>query len=230
MSFKNKSTVIYAVWTLDVWGDDGDWTVNDRRRAGSVSVRTDRQNKAGQWDVSNKALTRALVDGHYLAGQGMGYANYDASKLSIDGEDDGVLFVDDRRDGYPLLQREYERHHDVEEKSKGLFGEPSQENPLGFSIGGLSTSASVAVVAAGVAVVGGLGYWFYTRSQTAQQAAAALPVVQTTSQTSSLPVVQTTDQTPAPPNPAAYLPGWLNSEGASPGVDEPPNESAYPGT
>lgn len=181
MSFKHKSTVIYAVWTLDVWGDEEEWTVNDRRRAGSISVHTDRQNKAGQWDVSNSALTRALVKGSYLR------SGTRSRELDIDGEDDGIIFVGDAQTGEPVFQLEYERHHHIDEPSKGLFGE-SKPNPLSS----LSTGETVALVAAGVVVVGGLGYWLYSRSQPATQAAASanqLPVVQT-------PMPGTTDQVP----------------------------------
>jgi hypothetical protein len=184
MSFKNKASVLYRVFRLDVLGDDGEWTVNDRREAGSVSVKTDRQNKSGSWDVSNAALTRALVNGSYLTPRTR------SSDLDIDGEDDGVLFIDDAESGYPVLQLEYERHHDIEEKPKGLFGsEPraSKENPTG----GLSTGETVALVAAGAAVVGTIGYFIWKSTQTASQTAAAqLPVVTApVSNAQSLPVV-----------------------------------------
>src|SRR5271155_1021902 len=119
MSFANKCTVIYSVWSLDVWGDEGEWTVNDRRRVGSVSVRTDRQNKSGSWDISNGSLVKALVNGNYLV------SDCRTRDIEIDGEDDGVLFVDDAMDGIPVFQLEYERHHDIAEKPKGLFGEPT---------------------------------------------------------------------------------------------------------
>jgi hypothetical protein len=206
MGFENKATVIYSVWTLDVWGDDGDWTVNDRRRAGSISVRTDRQNKAGQWSVSNGAIVRALVNGSYLD-------NWVKPKdVIVDGEDDGVLFIDDAETGQPTLQLEYERHHDVEEKPKGLFSEPgareSQENPVSSSgLSSLSTAQTVGLVAVGVAVVGGISYWLYSKNQAAQAAqaaqsaqigAATLPVLQTSTQTpisapisGNFPIVQT---------------------------------------
>lgn len=208
MPFDSKSTVTYKVYSLDVYGDDGDWTVNDRRRAGSVSVRTDRQNKAG-WDVSNAALKRALVSGSYLEPR---------ARLDIDGEDDGVLFVDDAKDGYPLLQLEFEKVH--EEPAKGFFGEPaaegkspegrgrksqsrarsgalesSKENPTEGSKNalGLSTGATVALVAAGTIVVGGIGYWLYQRSQAAAQAQAPAQPATTPAQ---LPITGTTDQIP----------------------------------
>lgn len=221
MSFSYKSTVIYRVFVLDVWGDDGDWTVNDRREAGSVSVRTDRQNKAGQWDISNKALTRALIDGHYLADPGMGYANYSfslswtrrASKLSIDGEDDGVLFVDDARDGYPLLQLEYDRHHDVEEKPKGLFGEPSRENPVSDSSDSIS-GTTIALVAGGVVAFGLVGYLIYKNNQSSQVAANQLPVVQTPISPGPTPQEQSdaTDQIPP------FVPGDYGSGGGPGGT------------
>lgn len=168
MSFNNKATVIYKVWTLDVWGNAEDgFDVNDRREAGVISVKTDRHNKSGSWDISNKAIVRALVEGNYLRS---GHINDITREIDIDGEDDGVLNVDDNGTGEPLFQLEYERHHDIEEPSKGLFGEPvareSKENPLSS----LSTGETVALVAAGVVVVGGLGYWLYSRSQSAQSA------------------------------------------------------------
>jgi hypothetical protein len=206
MSFANRATVIYAVWNLDVLGDDGDWTVNDRRRAGSISVRTDRQNKAGQWDVSNKAMTRALKEGHYLASSGMGYASYDANKLSIDGEDDGVIFIDDQRDGYPLLQLEYERHHDIEEKPKGLFDEPkvsakamSKSNPLSS----LSTGEKVGIAAAGVAVVGLVGYFIWKSQQTSPAALAAAGTAPAT----MTPLPGAVDQVPP------FVPGFQQPTG-----------------
>jgi hypothetical protein len=257
MSFTNKCTVIYSVWTLDVWGDEDEWTVNDRSRAGSVSVRTDRQNKSGSWDISNRSLIRALIEGHYLE------PGLSTREVEIDGEDDGVLFVDSAMNGFPVLQLEYERHHDVEEKSKGLFGEPTreevgtdetQENPTGLAgfFSQLSTAQTVGLVAVGVAVVGGLAYWLYQQN-VAAQTAAGLPVVQTptTSPGANLPVVQTTAQlqqlpvagpsgtvptggepgqwVQPPPNPAAYPPAWLDQSGASPGVDEPQTGYSYPG-
>jgi hypothetical protein len=211
MPFDSKSTVTYKVYSLDVWGDDGDWTVNDRRRAGSVSVRTDRQNKAG-WDVSNAALKRALVSGSYLEPR---------ARLDIDGEDDGVLFVDDAKDGYPLLQLEFEKVH--EEPAKGFFGEPaaegesperrsrksqskarsgalenSKENPTEGSKNalGLSTGATVALVAAGTIVVGGIGYWLYQRSQNAAQTQAGTLPAQPAATPALPPITGTTDQIP----------------------------------
>ncbi len=257
MSFTNKCTVIYSVWTLDTpfaqvladtgWGDADEWIVNDRRRAGSVSVRTDRQNKSGNWDISNKALTRSLTEGHYLD------AWVTTKDIDIDGEDDGVLFVDDAESGMPTLQLEYERHHDIEQPSKGLFGEPTheelggeemretaetettQENPTGLAgfFSQLSTAQTVGLVAVGVAVVGGLAYWLYQQSAAAQTA-AGLPVVQTpTNNLNTLPVVQTPALPAAPVAQGEQLPvagpSGTVPTGGEPGqwVQPPPNPAAY---
>jgi len=193
MSFKNKSTVSYQVWSLDVWGDEGDWTVNDRSNIGAISVRTDRKNKDGSWSVSNKALTKALVEGHYLK------AGARSRDLDIDGEDDGVLNLDDSRDGYPVLQLEYASDHPVE--SGGLFSEGTvkltkrkpemtKENPAG-----MSNAEMIGLGVLGLAIVGGIGYWLYTRSQAAQTAAAGA------SNAAGLPVVYTNPSTPMLPSP-----------------------------
>jgi hypothetical protein len=200
MSFQHKSTVIYAVWSLDVWGDEEEWTVNDRRRAGSISVHTDRQNKSGSWDVSNAALTRALVKGSYLR------SGTRSRELDIDGEDDGIIFVGDAMTGEPVFQLEYERHHHIDEPSKGLFSE-SKENP----ISSLSTGETAALVAAGVVLFGGIGYWLYSRSQAASQ--AALPVVQT-----PVPGLTAQQQADAADQVPPFVPGDYGSGGGPGGV------------
>jgi hypothetical protein len=241
MSFKHKSTVIYQVWGLDVWGNEEDgWQVNDRWRMGAVSVRTDRQSKSGTWSPSNRVIVTALGRGDYLDPE-------EPSLLDIDGDDDGILFVDDATTGKPVLQLEYERHHHINEPSKGLFGSETQENPTGT---GLSTLQIAGLAAVGIAVVGGIGYWLYQQSQSAT--ATPLPSFPTPSPSANLPVVQTMaqigQQLPAagpsgtvptggepgqwvqpPPNPAAYPPAWLDQSGASPGVDEPQTGYSYPG-
>lgn len=189
MSFANKCTVVYRVWSLDVWSGEEEWTVNDRREVGVVSVRTDRQNKSGQWDVSNRALVKALNEGHFLRAH--------SNDVLIDGEDDGILNVDEIPEigARPLLQLEYERHHDVPEKSSGIFNEPgaksaketnmSRSNPLSS----LSTGEKVGIAAAGVAALGFVGYLIW-KSQQSASTAASLPVVQTpmpgTTQTGSV--------------------------------------------
>ena len=221
MSFKNKSTVSYQVWSLDVWGDEGDWTVNDRSNIGAVSVRTDQKNKDGSWSVSNKALTKALVEGHYLK------AGARSRDLDIDGEDDGVLNLDDSRDGYPVLQLEYASDHPVE--SGGLFsegmakeGKPemTKENPAG-----MSNAEMIGLGVLGLVVVGGIGYWLYTRSQAAQTAAAGastsagLPVVYTNPSTPMLPSPGTVDTTSSSTGAQLYDPN-LGGSGAAVPADQ----------
>ena len=136
-----------------------------RVEGGILSVRTDKQTKSGQWYVSNRKLIRTLADRGFLNEWA---SNYD---IEIDGEDDGVLVISDF-DGNQILQLEYERHHDIEEKPKGLFGEPgaamSKSNPLSS----LSTGEKVGIAAAGVAVVGLVGYFIWKSQQTAPTAAA----------------------------------------------------------
>lgn len=120
----------------------------------------------------------ALVEGGYLNSWMV------ADDLDIEGDDDGVIFVTFHKRGReePLYQLEYERHHDIAEKPKGLFGEPgakapmSRSNPLSFS--SLSTGEKVGIAAAGAAVLGLAGYFIW-RSQQSASTAASLPVVTT---------------------------------------------------
>ena len=174
MSFANKATVVYKVHPEP--DSDG--------RSGHLSVRTDRKNKSGQWSVSNRALVMALVEGSYLNSWMV------ADDLDIEGDDDGVLFVSyytgrGRTQVMPLYQLEYERHHDIEEKPKGLFGEPGAQAPMSrsnpFSFSSLSTGEKVGIAAAGAAVLGVIGYAIWKSQQSAASAsnAASLPVVQT---------------------------------------------------
>ena len=179
MSFKNKSTVIYRVYPeAEVYS-----SIGSTGRTGHVSVRTDRKNKSGQWSVSNRALVIALVDGSYLNSWMV------ADDVDIEGDDDGVLFITYYKRGREekLYELEYERHHDIEEKPKGLFGEPeamSRPNPLSS----LSTPEKVGIAAAGVTALGFIGYLIW-KSQ--QSAAASLPVVQTP-MPGTTPVIQPT--------------------------------------
>lgn len=184
MPFENKSTITYRVYPTRGFSNPY-----------LVSARTDRKTKSG-WTVSNAALKRALVEGEYLD-------ENEAKHAEIEGKEDGVLFVKDSRDGYLLLELEYKKAHE-EPESKGFFGEPrakgvreaSEENPVEGSknVLGLSTGATVALAAAGVVVVGGIGWWLYQRSQAAAQAqAGTLPASTTPAQ---LPITGTTDQIP----------------------------------
>jgi len=168
VSFDNKATVIYKVHPE--FGSDG--------RAGHVSVRTDRHTKSGQWTFSNRDLVMALVDGSYLNSWMV------ADDLDIEGDDDGVIFVTFHKRGReePLYQLEYERHHDIAEKPKGLFGEPGAKAPMSrsnpFSFSSLSTGEKIGVAAAGAAVLGVIGYAIW-KSQQSASTAAQLPVVTT---------------------------------------------------
>jgi hypothetical protein len=170
VSFAQKSVVIYRVWKLDAWGnpDDG-WEVNDRRAVGVVSVRTDREHKGSDsWTVTNKKIVRALVDNDYLDEEAL-----ESGAIAIDGEDDGVLFVEDAETGQPLYQLEYDRRHSETEGSKGLFGEPSpQENPAEED--GFWTTQNILIAAGAVGVVGVLGYLVY-KGMIAQPAAPQSP-------------------------------------------------------
>jgi hypothetical protein len=185
MGFKSKSTVIYQVWSLDTYGSDCDgWTVNDRRRAGVVGVRTDRESKSGEWHASNAAITRGLVDDSYLQ------SRVTSKDLNIEGEDDGVLFVEASDTGEPLFQLEYLRYHQEPEKSKGLFGEPGSrersgdyaernpkfwENPQSSSIW---TPTTMILAGLGVITLGAIGYgaWKnYSQQQQALNPNPALP-------------------------------------------------------
>jgi hypothetical protein len=180
MGFKNKSTVIYQVWSLDTYGSDCDgWTVNDRRRAGVVGVRTDRQSKSGEWHASNVAITRGLVDDSYLQ------PRVTSKDLSIEGEDDGVLFVEASDTGEPLFQLEYLRHHSDANSniSKGIFGEPRVGEPSG-DYAQKNPDSSIwtptTMILAGLAVVtlGAIGYgaWKnYSQQQQALNQNPALP-------------------------------------------------------
>jgi hypothetical protein len=153
MAFPAKSTVTYRVWELDVWGDDEEWTVNDRRELGKISVRT------STGEITKNALVRALIDAHYME------ADITAKDVDIDGEDDGILNIDDAEDGHPAFQLEYEREH--EQPSKGLLGEPAaRENP---APGGLPTWQLVGLAGLGTLVVVGIGYWLFKGSQPAGQ-------------------------------------------------------------
>jgi hypothetical protein len=174
MGFKSKSTVIYKVWSLDTVGSDCDgWTVNNRRQVGVVSVRTDRQSKSGEWHTSNAAITRGLVEDDYLQSW------VTAKNLSIEGEDDGVLFIEDSDTGEPVLQLEYLRHHDApEQKSPGLFGEPAgtgersadyaQKNP--DSGNGFWTPTTMILAGLGVITLGAIGYGAWKNYSQQQQA------------------------------------------------------------
>jgi hypothetical protein len=155
MTFPAKASIRYRVMGLDVWGDEGEWTVNDRRELGRVSVRA---SKSGS--VEKAALVRALVEGHYLK-QGV-----TPRDVEVDGEDDGVLNIDAAEDGYPVLQLEYEDER--EQPSKGLLGEPgaARENP---APGGLPTWQLVGLAGLGTLVVVGVGYWLFKGSQPAGQ-------------------------------------------------------------
>jgi hypothetical protein len=133
----------------------------------------------------------ALVEGSYLNSWIV------ADDLDIEGDDDGVIFITFYKRGReePLYQLEYERHHDIAEKPKGLFGEPgaqdmSRSNPLSFS--SLSTGEKVGIAAAGAAVLGVVGYLIW-KSQSAASTAASLPVVTT-------PMPGTTPPTPGAQN------------------------------
>lgn len=83
-------TKTFTVYTLDVWGnaDDG-WDVNDRSKAGTIDLDP---------DAPDAEILRALMDA--------GFVNGDALKFGTLEGDDGMIFLDDSRDGCPVLHLE----------------------------------------------------------------------------------------------------------------------------
>ena len=101
------------------------YAVNDRSKVGTVEVTTDEgathnTDLRGQlatngtplmftsWHASDAAITRALIEGGYLKD------HVTAEELTIDGEEDCSLSVDDATDGRPIFQLEFESSRDVD--------------------------------------------------------------------------------------------------------------------
>lgn len=191
MSFKQKSTVIYAVRSSP--------PRRDERDLGHVSVRTDRKKKSGEWAITSAAVKRALSNGGFLSGH--------HGDVFVDGNDDGVMFVHDERTDQPLLQLEYERHHHIDEKPKGLFGSESRPNPLG----GMSTAQIVGWSAVGVTVVGLVGWYLYSKAQAsaaaAQVAAYQQQGIQANAANQALSTYQSGSVDQQPPFVPGFVPG-----------------------
>jgi len=82
----------YRIWVLDVVGDeDGGYSVNDRSEL--------RKSFPIKGDATDAGIIKALVDGGILSPK----ANTKNIELS---GDDMVIYVDESKDGYPLLQLE----------------------------------------------------------------------------------------------------------------------------
>ena len=173
----------FRVWSLEAWGNEEDgFTVNDRREVGKISVA----------NTENRTLFRALGNAHYLSGHD------GPNAVDFDGDEEMIL-VEDAITGEPLFQLELEEFLPVKRET-GLGGMFSQPNPLSS----LSTAETVGLVAAGVAVVGTIGYfiWKSTQPTASQVSAANMPVVQTMP-----PIPGTTDQVPP------FVPGFQQPTG-----------------
>jgi len=78
----------YDVWTLDVWGSDGDWTVNDRTRAGTIElVNID----------DDEEFLKALQQINIIK------KNVKLSDLDFSGDDEQI-WINEKLDGYPLVE------------------------------------------------------------------------------------------------------------------------------
>jgi len=88
-SLREKFTSLYAVGTLDVWGNPIDgWEVNNTFRSGADIVKVRHADKSGPTDAD---IIRSLRrDGHIRKG-------IHAKSLDIDGDSDTALYVEDRR-------------------------------------------------------------------------------------------------------------------------------------
>jgi hypothetical protein len=108
-----------TVHDTDAHECDASYEVNDRCRVGEIEVLTDEgathnvdlRGKLSSngtplcftsWHVSDEELTRALIDCGFLKDR------VTASELEFDGEEDGMIFVDDASDGIPIFQLEFD--------------------------------------------------------------------------------------------------------------------------
>lgn len=101
-------TIVYTVWSLDVWGNPKDgFEVNDRCRIGTISVRAEEQ----IYNEGTEHEFRSFVPSHaafVLALKQAGHMKRGIwrSSVAIDGEHDGLLMVDEVRSGKPVWQLE----------------------------------------------------------------------------------------------------------------------------
>jgi len=144
-----KTTTIYKVYRVNTDDEGG---VRGRKHIGDLSVRTDKNGK-----IHSRSIKSALVKG-----------NYAPANVVVDGDEDGVIFVDDEFD-WPLLQLEIKSPTGASEES---LETSSQENPTS----GLASLSTAQKVGLGVGVIGVVGFaaWFlYSKVQAAQAAAQA---------------------------------------------------------
>jgi hypothetical protein len=77
----------YTLWSLDVWGDADEWTVNDRGCCGEVAF----EDASDDDEIKNLLVEKGLLD-------------KDAD-IEISG-DDNILYIDREYDGFPLFELE----------------------------------------------------------------------------------------------------------------------------
>jgi len=89
---------------------DAEYTVNNSYDCGSIEVEADEEEYTGargmqifaQQNPEYDDIVRALVDGGFLK------PNVKPNDVTIDGESDGLLMIDDATDGEPLFQLNWE--------------------------------------------------------------------------------------------------------------------------
>jgi hypothetical protein len=98
---KKHYVVVYEVISLDVWGNARDgFEVNDMHRAGTVEVPYTAQYGTGAWPTD-----AAIVKG--LKGAGFLKPRIHTKSIVIDGEADGMLFLEEARNGRPIYHLRY---------------------------------------------------------------------------------------------------------------------------
>ena len=103
-------TVKYDVWSLDVWGNEEDgFDVNNRscfQRDVEFPTTHKVYNEGTDWEFSDdwptdEQIVQTLIDIGFLN------SNVVVIDLTIDGESDNSLYIDQEDNGFPICQLEY---------------------------------------------------------------------------------------------------------------------------
>jgi hypothetical protein len=148
---------------------------SSRVRLGTIDVLTDKHTKGWGWYVSNKAMTRALVEGGYYDGPGvLEFASHDEIEEIPEGydyvtdRDDNFLLILEYLDAYPCKEPIHSLQSPQRKRIRELCGLPEP-----FMLNPSSTGTTVAFVIGGLVIAAGIGYLVY-QSKQAQAAASSI--------------------------------------------------------